>query len=84
MKQQIKFEQYGELPDRLKICHDSAKLEKRIKQYWQKDNDDKYAFMKGMLSVYKWKFAKFYAVRMALMLDDVYQPLLLVTLISWI
>ena len=84
MKQQIKFEQYGDLPDRLKICHDAKKLEKRIKKYNEKDCNDKYSFMKGMLSVYKWKFAKFYAVRIAMMLDDLYQPLLLVTLIDWI
>ena len=40
--------------------------------------------MKGMLSVNRWKFAKFYAVRVALMLDDIYQPLLLVSFIAWI
>lgn len=40
--------------------------------------------MKGMISVNKWKFLKFYAVRMLLMFDDLYQPLLLVSFISWI
>ena len=40
--------------------------------------------MKGMVSVNKWKFAKFYAVRVALMFDDIYQPLLMVSLLAWI
>ena len=40
--------------------------------------------MKGMLAVNKWKFAKFYAVRVALMFDDIYQPLLMVSLLAWI
>lgn len=40
--------------------------------------------MKGMVSHNRWKFAKFYAVRVALMLDDIYQPLLLVSFIAWI
>lgn len=72
MKQQIQFEQYGELPDRLKICHEAKQLEEQIMHYYEKDNNDKYAFMKGMLAVNKWKFAKFYAVRIALMMDDIY------------
>ena len=40
--------------------------------------------MKGMLAVNKWKFVKFYAVRVALMFDDIYQPLLMVSLLAWI
>ena len=30
MTQEIKFEQYGELPDRLKICYESEYLESNI------------------------------------------------------
>ena len=37
MKQQIRFEQYGELPDRLKICHEAQELETHINYYWKKD-----------------------------------------------
>lgn len=84
MKQQIQFEQYGELPDRLKICHEAKLLEDQIGYYHEKDNYDQYAFMKGMISVNRWKFFKFYAVRCALMFDDLYQPLLLVSFIAWI
>lgn len=72
------------LPDRLKICHEAKLLEEHINHYSDKDPTDKYAFMKGILSVNRWKFPKFYAVRAVLMLNDVYQPLLLVSFISWI
>ena len=34
MKQQIRFEQYGELPDRLKICHEAKELETKINYYY--------------------------------------------------
>ena len=68
----------------MKICHEAKELEENINYYWKKDHDDKYAFMKGMLAVNKWKFAKFYAVRVALMFDDIYQPLLMVSLLAWI
>ena len=37
MEQQIKFEQYGELPDRLKICHEAKQLESHIGYYHEKD-----------------------------------------------
>lgn len=68
MTQQIRFEQYGKLPDRLKICHEAKLLEEHINHYSEQDPNDKYAFMKGILSVNRWKFPKFYAVRAVLML----------------
>ena len=61
--QQIKFEQYGELPDRLKICHESEYLESNIQHYLQKNPNDRYAFLKGIFRANKWHFAKFTAVR---------------------
>lgn len=33
MTQQIRFEQYGELPDRLKICHEAKYIESSIQHY---------------------------------------------------
>ena len=30
LTQQIRFEQYGDLPDRLKICYEEEKIEKSI------------------------------------------------------
>ena len=49
-----------------------------------KDSNDKYAFMKGILSVNRWRFPKFTAVRTLLMLNELFQPLLLVSFIAWI
>ena len=82
--QQIRFEQYGELPDRLKICHEVRLLESHIQHYMDKDSNDKYAFMKGILSVNRWRFPKFTAVRTLLLFHELFQPLLLVSFIAWI
>ena len=66
MTQQIKFEQYGELPDRLKICHEAKHIESSIQHYIQKDPNDRYAFLKGIFRANKWHFMKFCAVRFTL------------------
>ena len=84
LTQQIRFEQYGELPERLMICHEAKLLEEHIHYYAKKNPNDKFAFMKGMLYVNRWKFPKFIAVRSMLMLNDIFNPLLLVSFISWI
>ena len=84
LTQQIRFEQYGELPDRLKICHEAKLLEEQIHKYWQIDPTDKFAFMKGMLYVNRYKFPKFYAVRMLLTAIDLSNPYFMVQFIAWI
>ena len=63
MTQQIRFEQYGELPERLMIKHEEALIEASIQKYIKKDPNDRLAFMKGLLDTNKWKFAKFFVVR---------------------
>ena len=63
MTQQIRFEQYGELPDRLKIKYEEEKLEAAIQGYIKKNPYDRLAFMKGMLEANKYQLAKFFAVR---------------------
>ena len=82
--QQIKFEQYGILPDRLKICHEAKKLESHIQHFTQKNPQDRYAFMKGILSLNRWNFTKFRLIRLLLTCEDVYKPLLLVSFITWL
>ena len=84
MTQRICLEQYGELPERLRVCHEAKLLEDAIQQYGQKDQNDKFAFMKGMLYVNRWKLPKFVAVRVLLMIHDFISPLLLVKFITWI
>ena len=68
----------------MKICHEARLLEEHINYFKEQNPEDKYAFMKGILSVNRWKFPKFYAVRAVLMVNDVYQPLLLVSFIAWL
>ena len=34
LTQQIRFEQYGDLPEDLKICHEAKLLEEHIHSYW--------------------------------------------------
>ena len=66
------------------ICHEAKLLEEHIHYYAKKNPNDKFAFMKGMLYVNRWKFPKFIAVRSMLMLNDIFNPLLLVSFIAWI
>lgn len=66
--QRITFEQYGELPDRLRICHESENLKSHIEYYSNKTPGDRYAFMKGVLSANKARFLLFVAVRFCLSL----------------
>ena len=82
--QQIKFEQYGELPDRLRICHEAKIIESNIQHYIKKNPQDRYAFMKGILKTNQWHFLKFCTIRTFLTCRDVYQPLLMAGFISWL
>ena len=82
--QPICFEQYGILPERLRICHEEKKIEESIRRYQQKGQSDKFAFMKGIIYANRWKLPKFFAVRLVLMIDDLLNPLLLVKFITWI
>ena len=82
--QRIRFEQYGELPDRLKICHEAEKLQTHIDHYTEKNPADKYAFMKGIVSANQARFALFLVVRFCLSLKDFIIPVLTVQFMDWI
>lgn len=84
MTQQIKFEQYGELPDRLKICHEAKHIESNIQHYMQKNSNDRYAFLKGIFRANYKHFIKFCAIRFTLTTQDVIRPLLMVNYINWL
>lgn len=66
MTQQIRFEQYGDLPDRLLIKYEEEKIEASIKHYIVKDPQDRLAFMKGLISANKYELIKCFAVRSTL------------------
>ena len=84
MSQQIKFEQYGELPERLQIKHEEKILEERIHHYIKKNPTDRFAFMKGLVDVNKYNFAKFTAVRAALHMNEFIVPMVVGTVLDWI
>ena len=84
MTQQIKFEQYGELPDRLKIQYEEEKIESEIKQYIKKNPNDRMAFMKGLVSANKWNLSKFMIVRMVLNVNEFVFPWIIKEMIDWI
>ena len=65
-QQQIRFDQYGDLPERLLIKYEEKNIEEHIQHYIKKDPQDRFAFVKGMLCANKWNFAKFGLVRLLL------------------
>ena len=68
IEQEICFEQYGNLPDRLKTSYESERLLTHINYYTAKKQGDKYAFMKGVLSANRQRFALFVFIRFCLSL----------------
>jgi hypothetical protein len=83
-KEPLKFEQFGELPDHLQIKYEEKRIEDSIKYYIKKDPTDRFAFMKGLLDVNKYKLAKFLVVRIILQIDDFLLPFMVARLIDWI
>ena len=73
-EQPIVFEQYGNLPDRLRIEHEEKKIEEAIQVYIKKDPNDRMAFMKGLMSANKQNLIKFCVVRILLQADDMLMP----------
>lgn len=83
-KEPLRYEQFGDLPERLLIKHEEKKIEESIKHYIAKDPNDRFAFMKGLLAVNKKKFAKFLVIRILLQIDDFLLPFMVAKLIDWI
>ena len=84
MTQQMKHEQYGNLPEHQKIKYHEKDLEEGIKNYIKKNPEDRLAFMKGMLVVNKWKLAKFCLVRVLLQAKDYITPFIMGMVITWV
>ena len=58
MESRICFEQYGDLPEHLKIEHEEKKIEASIQHYIKKDPQDRFAFMKGLVAANYQKLIK--------------------------
>lgn len=84
MSQQIRFEQYGELPERLQIKHEEKHIEENIRHYINKNGQDRFAFVKGLVAANKYHFAKFAIVRVLLQIDDIVLPFLVAKLLDWV
>ena len=84
MTQRISFEQYGYIPERMKVCHEAEKLESNIKHFTDKNPKDKYAFAKGIFYTNRWKFSKFVLIRSMLCFGEVVNPLLMVSFLDWV
>ena len=84
MKERICFEQYGVLPDKLKIDHEIAKVEQKINYHMKKQPDSKYNVLKGMLEANKWKYTLFIFSRFGISILNLMIPLLLGELIEYI
>ena len=84
MTQQIRFEQYGELPERLQIKHEEKLIEENIKHYIKKDPQDRFSFMKGLIATNKQNFIKFSIVRLCLQIDDFFIPWVMTQTLDWI
>lgn len=63
MKQKVKFEHYGELPDRLKIKHEEKLIEESVEHYLKIDPNDKLALGKGLMRLHFSKFVKYSLAR---------------------
>jgi len=82
--QDIKLEQYGDLPERLSISTEEKKLEVAIQKYIKKDPTDRFAFMKGIIEVNKSQLIKFLVVRMLLQADDIIMPWVAYEMVGWL
>ena len=84
MTQRIRFEQYGELPDRLKIKDYADDIEKEINQHLSKNPDDKYALLRGVYTKVKTRFYLFSALRVFFAVTHTLRIFLMKKLIDWV
>ena len=84
MKQTIKYEQLGEVPDRLSNARAVKDLTDNIRYYTDRNPNDNHAMMKGILSANRWRFGKFLVVRLLLCLKEFYIPFLMVNFLTWL
>ena len=84
MKERICFEQYGVLPEKLKIDYEIAKVSERIYQNMRENPDSKSSVLKGMIQANKWKYVIFIFARFAISFLEMMVPPLLGELIEYI
>ena len=68
----------------MKIHHEAKKLQENVQHFVDANSEDRYAFVKGILRANKWYFAKFVCIRVLLVTQDLFKPLLFVGFVNWL
>ena len=84
MKERICFEQYGELPEHLKIEHELKKVEARIEHFMTKEPNSKYSVLKAVIDANKWKYGGFILMNFGISFLEMLVPPLLGDFIEYI
>ena len=84
LTEKISFEQYGVLPEHLKIKYEVKKLQENIDFYVKKDPKDELAVFRGVLVTNKQRYMIFLAAKMLLCSIGLYVPILMKQFIDYI
>ena len=84
MKEKLSFEQYGVMPEHLKIKYEIPRLEENLNYYVKKDPKDKYGVFKGVLNTHKQRFAIFLSAKLMLCIIGLYVPILMASFIEYL
>ena len=84
LKEKISFDQYGVLPEHLKIKHEYEKLQKNMDYYVKKDPKDEYAVFKGVVATSYDRYALFLTCKMLLCSIGLYVPVLMKQFIEYV
>ena len=83
-KEEIAFEQYGELDPNLEIHHESKKLEDNMNFYIKSEPNSKNSVIKAIFASNSKQFVAFVFCKLVLSSCDVYTPYLISELVKYI
>ena len=84
MKEQITFDQYGVMPEHLKIKYEVAKLEANIDYYVKKDTKDTNGVIKGVAATMKERLAAFLLAKVVLCVCGISVPVLMAKFVEYV
>ena len=82
--EEICFEQYGDLPDYLKVKYEIKKLEDSMEYYLKKDPDSKNSVIKAVWDINKWWFLIFILGRLVETVCQMSTPVLIKELAEYL
>ena len=83
-RERITFEQYGDLPEHLRIEHEIEKMEKNIDYYVAKDPKDENAVFKGVLACHTTRYILFCLGRLFQSMLGIYLVMLMKQLVAFV